>query len=601
MRQAHKALPDRSPLPGAWAQISDNVAQISLWLILGWVCLSLSWLTTGRYLPWPSFRQEMMAAMAAVLFAAAAVTTCERIVWPRIGIVAALTAGIPVAQWAIGQIAFLDDAVICALYLASFGACVCVGASLAQSTLRDQAIHGLALCLAGVAVLSAGMALNQWLGPSVLEGWVDSIAPRDRPYANMGQPNHLATQLLLGVAAVIYLYNAAKVNGWCASLAIAWMGWGVVLTQSRTAWLAIAMMTLWWWTMRRRVSMRIQPSLVVVGLAAFVVSVALHATLTDLWSGAPAPDGTPSELRLAAGTRPAHWYTLTVALMKSPWFGFGWNQVSTAQFAVATSFPAIGEPAWHSHSLILDLLLYNGIPVGTMLGAALVVWLARATQRCRTGDTWFMLLCICIVLVHALLEFPLHYAYYLLPVGLMVGLTHASSPLRDSPRSGVPRTMLVLAAVFLAGTAGAVGMEYLKAEESLRDVELSTRRIGAPPQDLPAPDWRLLESWAAYHRASTMRVGTGMSLEDMDSLRRAVIRYPYPNVIERYAQALTLNGDSRLARNILLHGCKIHTVGFCDGMRRRWQTFLESNPNLPTNGFPMRGETERSMMPMRNN
>lgn len=560
-----------------------GIKNLSLWLALGLLLISLSWVLPGRFLPWPAFRQEVIAGVGFVLLAGATIEQGKHLVWPRLAFVAFAVATVPLMQWALGQILFRGDAIVCALYLAAFALSLVVGASLSSGALRGQLLDGLMLCLIVVGVVSTGMAFNQWLGPSVFEGIVEGIAPRSRPYANMGQPNHLATQLVLGLLAVLYCYEQRRIGSASAVLAMVWMGWGVVLTQSRMAWVVLATLLLWWLLMRRRTALRTAPIAMFIGAIAFVIGVWLLPVLLSLWSGPGDYDG--AQVRLAVGTRPGHWQTLWAALMRSPWFGYGWNQVANAQFEVAVEFPFIGEWTTQSHNLVLDLLIYNGLPLGLLICAALAAWFASQIAACRNAEAWCLLMMLFALFIHALLEYPLHFSYYLLLTGLLMGFVGESNQAMPSVRRA-PRITLAVPALALALLAGLIGLEYLKAEEGLRDLELTARRIGPAASELPSADWFFVDGWAAYHRAVTVRVEAGMPANEIENLRRVAKRYPYPNVLERYALASALNGQFDSARHALLHSCKVHTLPICEGMQRRWKTLQSEHPALRMLAFP---------------
>jgi O-antigen ligase len=560
-----------------------GVKHLSLWLALGLLLVSLSWVVPGRFLPWPAFRQEVIAGVGFVLLAGAALEQSKHLVWPRLAFAAFAVATVPLIQCALDQIQFRGDAIVCALYLAGFALSLAVGASLAHGALRGQLLEGLMLCLIVVGVVSTGMAFNQWLGPSVLDGIVEGIAPRSRPYANMGQPNHLATQLILGIVAVVYCYEQRRIGNAPAALAVVWMGWGVVLTQSRMAWLALATLFIWWLLMRRRAALRTTPIAMAIGASAFVIGVWLLPALLSFWSGPADFEG--GQVRLATGTRLGHWQTLWAALMRSPWFGYGWNQVANAQFEVAVDFPFIGEWTTQSHNLVLDLLIYNGLPLGLLICAALVAWFVSQIAACRNAQSWCLLMMLFALFVHALLEYPLHFSYYLLLTGLLMGFAGESSPALP-PARRAPRITLAIPTLALALLAGAIGLEYLKAEEALRDLELTARRIGPAASELPRADWFFVDGWAAYHRAVTVGVEAGMPANEIENLRRVARRYPYPNVLERYALASALNGQFDVAKHVLLHSCKVHTLPICEGLQRRWKTSQSEHPALRGLAFP---------------
>lgn len=573
--------------PRRWVTLRDHVENLSIWLVLGLLGLAFSVLAPGHYLPWPAFRQEMIAAFAFIFLAGAAIERTGHVVWPRLALVALATAGIPLLQYSGGLILYRCDAIISAGYLAAFACSLCAGATLARSALHNQVLQGILACFVLVAIVSTGLGLSQWLGPSPWGGLIEGMPAWGRPYANMNQPNNLATQLMLGVAGLLVWFEQRKIGPWIAAAGVAWLGWGIALTQSRTGWLVAAVFAGWWAVMRTRAGLRLKPAAVCCGLALFAAAAISQVPLTELWLGPQplGPDGSAAPGRLAPGTRWGHWQFLWDALMRSPWFGYGWNQVSNAQFAVANDHPAIREWASHSHNLVLDLLIYNGLPLGLMLCTLLALWFRHRVNECRSPESWCLLLALFALFMHALLEYPLHYLFFLLPAGLMMGFLEGSAP-GPKPMFQAPKWTLIVPTFCLAMVAGAIGMEYLKAEESQRDLELTARRIGPAASELPRADWYFVDGWAAYHRAVTVTIDANLSAADYDILKKVAARYTYPNVLERYAHAAAVRGEPLTAQHVLLHSCKVHSRPVCEGMQRRWLTLQKAEPAVQRVHFP---------------
>lgn len=573
----------------AW--FSDRLAsslpgteQLSIWLLLGITCIGLSWVLPGHYLPWPAFYQEMAAAAGLALLAGAAVEQSRRILFPRLAFFALACGLIPMLQWASGQISFRGDAIICFLYLSAFALSVCTGATLSTIPRRLQVLNGFIWCLVAVALVSTGMATSQWLGPSVFPGLIEAMPPGGRPYANMGQPNNLATLLLLGSIAILYLFEQQRVGPLTAAVSIAWLGWGIALTQSRTAWLALAILAAWWFAMRRRVGLRTSGVAIVVGCAAFAAVVRLLPDLQAHWYGPNEFEG--SQVRLTAGTRSGHWASFWESILRAPWFGYGWNQVAAAQYEVAVDFPAIREWAMQSHNLVLDLLIYNGLPLGLLICAGLVAWFLNQIARCHDRESWCLLVMLFVLFAHALLEYPLHYSFFLLPAGLLMGFVGASGPEGHRPVL-LRRSTLAAPTLALTLLAAGIGYEYTKAADSLRDLDLATLRIGRAAEQLPSADWFFLDGWASYHWAVALPITGGLKVDEVEKLGQVARRYAYPNVLERFAQAAALNGRAADAKHALLHSCKVHSRSVCDGMHRRWKAFASQHVDLQGLTFPV--------------
>ncbi|MFZ2652205.1 MAG: Wzy polymerase domain-containing protein [Burkholderiaceae bacterium] len=427
------------------------------------------------------------------------------------------------------------------------------------------------------------MALCQWLGPSVWEGLLDPHIGR-RPFANIGQPNHLSTQLLLGVAGALYWYETRRSHGWPTAFVVAWLGVGIVLTESRTGWLSVFVIALWWWWMRERAALRLRALPLAIGITCFAIAVFCLGRL-HLLVGAVDPDAVaPTALRLEAGTRPLHWAMLLDALGQSPWWGYGWSQVANAQFVVSANHPATGEWLTQSHNLVLDLLIYNGIPIGALLSTMMLLWFVRHSRACNNSTSWSLLLALFMLFTHALLENPLHYAYFLLPAGLLIGVL--SSDCGVERRWHGRRSSLAVPIALLLVPLTVVSAEYFDAEENLRRMELSFKGVGTKPAALPQHEWFLVDGWAAYHRASTLTISTGMRRQDLDELRKVASRYPYPNILMQYAHASAMNANPEAARRSLIHACKVFGPPTCQQMRKLWLRLQSSEPLLRDVEFP---------------
>ena len=419
-------------------------------LAFGLIGLCAAFLLPGHYPPWVSFEQEATAAAGCGLIAIAwlARRSAGRVEVPPLALLLYACACIPLCQWAAGQIRFAVDGVLAAGYLAAFATAVVVGANGDEGWRRELA-DGLGLALIAAGIVSTGLATAQWLrvGSTL---WVIDLPPGGRPFANLAQPNHLSTLLALAMAATLERYERQRLGGGVTALAMCWLGFGLVMTRSRTGWLFVVLLVCWWLLMRRRLGLRLPVSAVIVGAAGY-------AALTTGWSvlsEALLLSGETLTERLRPGTRLLHWQTLWDAIGREPWIGYGWQQVGLAQQAAVLDHPASGEWLEHSHNLLLDLLIWNGIPLGLLLAVALIVWFVRHVRVCRSTRQWALLLGVIAVFTHALLEYPLDYLYFLLPLGLMMGLLEGDT--------GGRTTLRLPTAVAAAARGGAIGAACLR-------------------------------------------------------------------------------------------------------------------------------------------
>lgn len=555
----------------------------SLALILGLSILALAWLLPGHDVPWWMFKQEALAALAGLLLCWAAVEKAPRVAWPISAWVCLSTAVAPWLQFGAGQIRFLTDALLSSAYLVALALAICAGATLVSGPRREQLLDGFVASCVAAAIVSSGLALCQWLQLPVLGIWLEELRG-GRPYANLAQPNHLSSLLALGVAGVLRWYEARRIGPWAAALALLWMGWGIVMTQSRTGWLFVGMVTSAWCLLRRQAALRTPGWAVVAAVACFVTLVLLHGPLQVLW--AQGDTGAAAAVRTSAGPRPLMWRVLAEAALQAPWFGHGWNQVVHAFYDTAGRMPASGTLPMHSHSLPLDLIIYNGILVGMFLFGALTWWVVRMLRRCRDAHAWCLAMALLALLAHALVEYPLHFFYFLLPAGLLVGALEVMTTPSGLRIPTASRVTLWAPALLMAGLLTWLGTEYLRAEEALRQLRFATARVGITMADLRSPDLQLLDGWKSYHDASTLKLVAGMPAAEMALIRDTTRRFPYPAALYRYAHALTLNEQVTESRQVLQLVCKGYRPHVQVALRESWRELQARDPAVHGVEFP---------------
>ncbi|KQW35703.1 hypothetical protein ASC76_22195 [Rhizobacter sp. Root404] len=550
--------------------------------LIGFALLSLAWLLPGHYLPWTMFQQESLAAVGGLLLCWAAVEKSRRVAWPAPAAVALLTAFIPWVQFGFHEIRFLTDAFLASAYMVALALSLVTAATLASGARRHQFFDGWTACCVTAALLSTGMALYQWLQLPPVGDWLSQVMPGGRVFANLAQPNHLSSVLALGLAGVLRWYEKRRIGAAGAILAAVFLAWGIAMTESRTGWMFMAVLAVGTGVLRRRAQLRTPLFAVVAGVLVFGAMVVLEGRLHALWTQSAVVAG----VRTAVGTRAMHWPTLLDAAMQSPWVGYGWNQVAAAQYATALAHPATGEALMHSHNLLLDLVLYNGLPLGLLLFGLLVCWTGRALWRCRSADAWCLLAALLALLAHAMVEYPLHYLYFLIPAGLTMGAVHTLVASPDAPQTTGPRVTLWLPALLMLGALAWVGVEYMRAEEALRRLRFASARVGITMAELRTPDLVLLDGWKAYHEAARLRSHPGMSAAEMELLKDVARRFPYPAALNRHAQALVLNGQSAAGLEVLTHLCKVYPEGVQQVMRDAWQEQQAQDQRLLAVAFP---------------
>lgn len=563
-------------------------------LRVGFAVMALAYLMPGHYLPWTAFEPQAVAAVGFVLLVSTVLFGYKTTVLRpgAIGYIALALAFVPPVQWATGQVMFFSDALLPTLYLVGLALAVVVGRRLAErqgTEVRSLLFHAIALA----AAFSAAIAWAQWLQQSSVIPMAVPAQPGGRSWGNLGQPNHLATLLALGVVATVDAYERRRIDGVASTFVVALLGGAMVMSQSRTGWLCTALLGAWWLFQRRRAGLRLHPAAVLVAWTAFF-------SLAFAWEDINAAlllDSPSLAERLAPGTRLIHWHSLLDAVSRKPWLGYGWNQVSVAQLAVAVDHPATGEALLDAHNAFLDLLLWCGIPLGLAVAALVVGWFARRIAASRDLTSTQLLAAFGVIGVHGLLEYPLDYTYFLLPWGMVIGMVDALGPQPAAPAGTVAAPRLASAVLPLsaaralclvcAAALGVVIVEYLRVDAAARDLRLQMAGInGAHPTLVAPPDVRWLDAPREFHRYATTPAREGMAPAELQWMRRVMLRHPYPPALLRYALASGLNGRLDEAALTLERLCRIHPRKRCEEGRESWQAAVTQHPRLATVPLP---------------
>jgi O-antigen ligase len=549
------------------------------------VLFGLAWLLPGHFRPWGSFQQEPLAAIGAVLLAAAALVTLgkTRIAPPAAACFAVALAVVPLLQWSAGRIPYIADALLPALYLLAFALVSTAGRALAVSnSARLLAILFAAFMVAAVASTGIAFAqafnLGQIAHVELLHG--------GRAYGNLVQPNHLASLLGLGFVGFVWAFEKRRLGALATTLACAFIGMGIVMSQSRSSWLVLAVLVLWWFMMRRRLAFRLPAGAVALGVASFALATVFWAlfSLALDHAGTAVSDG----LRTDAGTRPIHWATLWDAAWRRPWLGWGWHQVSIAQQAAALDHAASHEWVTFSHNALLDLMVWNGAVPGLLLSALIAWWAWRRIARCAGVDAWALLAAAGVLVAHSIVEFPLAYLYFLLPFAVIIGALDALEAGNEAlARARVPRWVFASVLLGLAGALGMIWAEYLKVEDAYREV--SFREAGVVMQGSQGPqvpDVTLLDNQREFIWFRMTHAKPGMDENTLDRLKTLSQRFAPPAAMLRYALAAGLNGRKADAERNLRLICHMWPARNCDEGRASWALLQKQYPQLNDIGFP---------------
>ncbi len=496
-------------------------------------------------------------AMLVLLLAASGKVAAVR---PRGGLAAALAALGVLAVAAAGSWAWVglpSGLALSAVGLIGVAALVLwTAASVADAGRGVVAFQAFCIALVIAGVLSAGVGMVQVFAPQWADGnWIAASGIAGRASGNLRQPNHLSSLLLWSAVAVVWLLEAGRMRRTVAALLGSLFMLGLVLSASRTGTLGVLVLALWGVLDGRRpravrVMLVLAPliyALCWLGLTAWAQEshqvFAAAARLTK--------DGDISSSRFAI------WSDTLALIAQHPWLGVGFGEFN---FAWSLSpFPHRPTAFFdHTHNLPLQFAVELGLPMalgvlGLLAFALWRAWKASGTDGDAPADTpmrraAFMM--VFMMVVHSQLEYPLWYAYFLLPTAFAFGLclggpsgqpgaVGTASPTQN----GHGTRPLVLAALLMLGGSVAALFDYM------RVVAIFS------PADTAAPlSERIAKgqaSWLFAHHADYAAVTTTANpAEVMASFRVAPHYLLDTRLMMTWARALADTADLPRARFI---------------------------------------------------
>ncbi|MCT9977022.1 O-antigen ligase family protein [Acinetobacter sp. I-MWF] len=527
--------------------------------LLSAVLLLLAWLLPIHKMPWTTFGSEALTFLSALVLLSAFLNKDLKIPKPQVLILPVLA--IPLIQWGFGEILYLSNALLCTAYIAMFWLMLIVGYNLAvgEKGQREQVFKVFSLVVFTGAILSSFIAMTQWLGVNEYFRPLVNLLNGNRPYANFAQPNNLATFMCMGVFACLYFYEKKILPNYILGPSTFIFLLTIALTQSRTAWV-VCLFTLIYLTIKQfGQTKRFGFVKLLAWCGVFIALITCLPVFNQWIASVSTQDVAQADSVVERATsgylRLDMWNQALVAISEKPWFGYGWNQTGMAQIAAFDLYPS---HEWYktAHNVILDLLIWNGIPVGGLIIVYMACWLYWLNKGIKDTVSIAAGLMVCAILIHALLEYPIHYAYFLLPLGFLLGIIQAQYPRLPTVnlKSSVTVSIIVIGLVLV----GVIYRDYILYRQQSVFVNKKTA-LSASQQAVMNQDILLLTQfkervwWIGFNPYSKM------SDQQLQYMGRMVANLASAYDIQKYAQVLAFNGKKVEAEHQLwilktLHG-----------------------------------------------
>ena len=333
-----------------------------------------------------------------------------------------------IASWTIGS---LPTSLALPPLLTLVAACfvAALGARVAQGGDQDglQAFAPFAFGMLAVGVLSALVAVIQVYIPKLADGVIiaQSGIP-GRAVGNLRQPNHLASLLVWSVIALVPLVEWGRIPRWLGGILLLLIMYAVFLSGSRTGLLGGAGVLVLWALCDWSLSASTRIALVVSAVCAVAMPwLTTHLTHAVVGTATRVSDGDSSHFAI--------WRNTIEMIRQQPLLGVGWGEFNFAW--TLTPFPHRPTAFFdHTHDLPLQLIVELGLPLALVV-LGLMVWAlvqglmrAYATKGAAGHGARAAWVMVVMIAIHSLDEYPLWYAYFLLPAAWAWGFTLGSGP-----------------------------------------------------------------------------------------------------------------------------------------------------------------------------
>ena len=524
-------------------------------LVLLALALVLPYAVANHTYPIPTFYAEF-TALALYLLTGAAVVLLVATAKPRIAFASPTVALVPllfglvlVAQSVVLPVAqpsmnWLGGGFLLAAFMAMHAGYGFTRARLDETALRWAAgaliVGGLFAVFSQVIQL---FHLETRVSPFVV---AYNVTVERRPFGNMAQANHLATYIAFAMAGALFLVQTRRLAVGIWLLVSTIFAVGLALTVSRGPWLQMGVIVVagfWMAFAQTRSEPLLRRSNRAVAHPDRAGGAVLRGERADpLGQRALSPGARdsrrPTASRTPARSRRASRCGSTAGRCSGRtrcWASAGANFRAISSSLVKTLGGV--EIANNSHDIFIDLLAKTGLIGVAIVLLGLVAWLVRVVRAPQSAARVFGIALIGVLTMHALVEYPQQYMFFLLPAMFVFGLLE-TRPLRLVPGR---LSFGAFAVVVFGGLAALypVYRDYARAEV----LYYGSR----PAEQYRADPSFLFQAWGEYGLATLLPMNATNLQHKLAMHKQAIALLPGETVLRRYAVLQALSGDTAAA------------------------------------------------------
>tara|TARA_R100000935_G_scaffold28083_1_gene48384 strand:- start:913 stop:2526 length:1614 start_codon:yes stop_codon:yes gene_type:complete len=509
-----------------------------LLLTLSIICFTLSILNPSFYQPWSSFISEYLASLS--LFFLLPLFVRNTVSIPKISLFFILVSIIPIFQYSFGQIFYFDKAILSFFYIISFWLAIIVGFNSVNR--YKYSLDYFFLVIIGCGLISSFIAVAQWLNIEMSIDWI--MASQPRVSANMAQPNHLATFLLLSLMSCLYFYEHKRFNSIALLLSSLLLLSVIGLTQSRTAWVSLLFIYVYLAISYKRNLINLSFKKQSLFLGYFAASAILLPIFKE--SLLKIDTVTAAERASSGYERIQIWQQAIEAIKLQPLWGYGWNQSSFAQYETLQA-GYVQRYLTSFHNIFLDIIVWCGMPIGLTVIIICVYMVIKCLIKSITRSQVCLITAVCVILIHALFEFPLSYSYFLLPLGFMLGALFFTFDEKSIKISGV---YCVLIFIFAMGSSLYIVREYSYIPDNM--VAAETHEINERKDAIIFPyKFHFFDTFESRARWIGLYPCTKLDNNQIEEIKYMVKTYMIHYDLYKFSEVLYFNDNQQEAQKYL--------------------------------------------------
>ena len=388
--------------------------------------------------------------------------------------------------------------------------------------------------------------------------WVSLLTEPGRVFANVRQPNQLASVLAIGVWSACWLRDQKEIHRVTLALLLLALTPCLVFTGSRMAILLLVFIACWgaYTEMRDRKRLSfIYVYLIFLYIATwYLAEYARQQGILFFHGGERISSADPTGLRWQL------WKNSFEMSLLNPIMGCGFNQFNFC-FIHAPLDPRAPAAFDHAHNIILQWAVEYGWPLTIILTLMASFWLFKIFKNRQDQYINYSIGFFGIIGIHSMLEHPLWYAAFLMPTAFLTGFCsgrfypNEKTPSSSDASFGKFKSMRVFLLTSILTCS--IYSIYIHTKIA-KNYDPSHAMTAAQRHENTKASW-IFSPQIAY--AQAMYVSNGAQLNEMPQILEFFKLASHAHMDEkfliRYAQVAALAGDFDLARHLAWRSIQI--------------------------------------------